>query len=116
MGVHCFEKKRGTWRMRTFPSVIFNSGLQELAAPAFPPTYKFGGVGPKPGERVAHDPCVFRGLSRCLANSDGKPKHNPAWTDRILIKSRVSYSVLAYEARPLGLVSDHIPVVARINI
>jgi hypothetical protein len=123
--VSCFEgdgsgkpnKVPGAWQ----PSGgLKHTGFFEPGGlPDFAPTYKV--------EKRMHvrDPLWTRCFSwdpqSCFHNEDKKGKHNPAWTDRVLVRSSGTQRVeaLEYSRRPIDSSkygSDHIPVVARLEI
>merc|ERR1712110_1352247 len=97
-------------------------GFREAALPNFPPTYKTAAESEiKEG---AWKSCRFGGelgKRRCYHNKDKKGKHNPAWTDRILIKEASKYYRLEtaeYSQRPVdsSFGTDHNAVTARVTL
>merc|ERR1719436_1057020 len=98
--------------------------LREPERPAFPPTYKLNDPQKLQAQSESvkvtdkwfhcnrHDP-----YESCFINPDKKPKHNPAWTDRILVKAN-KFVTNEYSRRMISpkFGSDHAPVVARVSI
>lgn len=119
--LECFEEDSANpngWSLRAVENLIPALGLREAGPVSFAPTYKM-----KPPERAAREGHYHRCLSgepTCFANTDRKGKHNPAWTDRILLQNsdRVSLHTYEYSRRPVApeFDTDHIPVVARVTL
>merc|ERR1712066_1185092 len=91
MGGSFFKKDKKRWRMRTFGNTVHKYGLREAAPPEFPPSYKLAErrkqqKDPKWGRCFKEDlKCFFNPSGSDDKDSEGK--HNPAWTDRILLRS-----------------------------
>jgi len=121
-----FGKSKKGWSLTTTENPVSSIGLREAAPPEFPPSYKL--AEPKTmAKHKAWGRC-FEGDSKCFYNPSGsksdvdwKGKHNPAWTDRVLMRSSnkgVQFDTKAYlrVPSPEGFKSDHAGVVARVVI
>merc|ERR1711974_323036 len=104
------------------------SGPEKIRGPLFFPTYK---LLPKMSRHIASDAtCSLDGGRRCWTaklrdlktqwcypNTDGSPKHSPAWTDRIIFSEGPHRAEThTYRARHVDFPSDHAPVVALITL
>merc|ERR1719436_1614655 len=91
----------------------------EVRLPDFAPTYKLVSKAKMLRRKIT--PSWFHCLNRvdCLANLAQKPKHNPAWTDRVLMWHSDAWkvNVKEYSRRPVdpNFGSDHSPVVAQLE-
>lgn len=118
----CFEKPEDggkKWDLVETPSRLSSFNLREVALPPFPPTYKVSAPHPAYKKPDVWIDCSLAGEGLCFVNSDGKGKHNPAWTDRILVsvsKAGLKWQPLEYSRRPASPTfgTDHTAVVARI--
>eukprot|EP00928_Gymnodinium_smaydae_P006413 TRINITY_DN12266_c0_g2_i1.p1 TRINITY_DN12266_c0_g2~~TRINITY_DN12266_c0_g2_i1.p1 ORF type:complete len:729 (+),score=146.67 TRINITY_DN12266_c0_g2_i1:142-2328(+) len=126
--VHClekakkdglFRKREATWELDSFSSMgVKNYGLKEAAEPNFAPSYKYENVQKAKDADPRWRQC-FDGEVNCLSNKQMDGKHNPSWTDRVLVRSRSGFQTEVYERRPInggGLSSDHIPVIAQLSL
>lgn len=106
------------WSLNSVDNPIPAMGLREAGPVNFAPTYKM--KGPEHASRAGHYSRCLSGEPTCYVNNDRKGKHNPAWTDRILLQNsdRVSVSTHEYSRRPVTpeYDTDHIPVVARVAV
>eukprot|EP00928_Gymnodinium_smaydae_P093813 TRINITY_DN7812_c0_g1_i1.p1 TRINITY_DN7812_c0_g1~~TRINITY_DN7812_c0_g1_i1.p1 ORF type:complete len:750 (-),score=96.12 TRINITY_DN7812_c0_g1_i1:291-2540(-) len=96
---------------------LLRLGLKEVAPPNFAPTYKYNSKQKSEHVGPAWRHC-FDGEVNCMVNQRKFGKHNPAWTDRILAKA-ARFETSVYSRRPfreVGLASDHVAVVASVNI
>jgi len=109
---------------------LADSGIVEAGVPEFDPTYKVGSPNDAYSQPKGWFHCDYdlhshmEGLHgetsepSCFFNNDKKPKHNPAYTDRILLWSKgVEHRTTEYTARPISHTfgSDHVPVVAQVE-
>jgi len=141
--VSCFEKRakddggwlfvgKKTWELEATQSRLKDFGLWEYPA-NFGPTYKVASKE-KVLREAASSPEALAGSSKlsfnctalaieelCYRNPTGKGKHNPAWTDRVLLQAdpaKAKLEVVEYSSHmmPADFGSDHLPVVAKINV
>jgi len=132
--LQCYEKfskpkpnsmfgKIDYWDIVPVPNPVKGTGLQEVLPVTFPPTYKL--MHPYKAAKIeakAKDKLWKRcleGEKMCFVNEDRKGKHNPAWTDRILMKSskNVRLETTHYSRRPVASVaSDHTAVAAKVKV
>jgi len=86
-------------------------GFKEAGPVNFGPTYKL--YRRKKAFKYPKRLCLEND-QKCLANKDNKPKHNPAFTDRVLYKAKDHWFVAPQLYRRVAgqLESDHAPVVA----
>jgi len=121
--IECFEgedvndafENEANWKMEPFKNPLSrliseSQGWKELDVPDFTPTYKVGECsGTDFGE-------VWEGhieSGKCWHNEDQKGKHNPAWTDRILVagKDHIRWTRELYQTvQSKHSVADHLPV------
>ncbi|CAK0911125.1 unnamed protein product [Prorocentrum cordatum] len=111
-----FNGKR-VWERQAVQSRVRQSGLFE-APVGFAPTYK---VGPRSKAEKSEFYRCGAGEGLCYHNPSGKGKHNPAWTDRMLLQadsSKAEVEVLEYSRRVVSeeFGSDHVPVVGRLHV
>jgi hypothetical protein len=126
----CFEKEKSgflctskTCKLKKLSNPVMKHGLSEVAIPSFPPSYKhvnkkaMSDIQKKHGDDWVH---CFGGEDVCIGNEDKKPKHNPAWTDRVLIKpgkKTKEWQNKLYERRPAPEIkTDHAIVAARVDL
>jgi len=124
--VDCYESHKESdgwfgsktvWTVNTTQSRLPNMGLFE-APVNFGPSYKLG-TASKASKAKSHR-CV-KDMKFCYVNPSGKGKHNPAWTDRVLVQADpqvAQVEVLAYARHeaPEDFGSDHLPVVGRVAV
>lgn len=128
--LNCYEKKsrqkEGGWGWETVDyweidpqnNPVKPMGLREVAPAEFSPTYKLKAASKiKDG---AWKRC-FSGEPMCFMNDSKKGKHNPAWTDRILMKSSsesIHLETTEYSRRPPpgSFSSDHSAVTAQVTV
>lgn len=117
--IDCYQKSDDAYSLQPFVNKFLKYNLREASEPLFPFSYKV-----KPSHK-----CAKYGITQarllngtCYVNKDGSHKHNPAWTDRILIRDSKELDVItqAYEQRPFILpktlssfLPDHTPVIAK---
>jgi len=128
--LECYEEfkktKPGSWGLQDIrywdivptDNTVKVLGVQEAGTVDFAPTYKLKGVDRIKPE--AWKRCL-KGEPTCFTNDSGKGKHNPAWTDRILMKSfseSIQLTTKEYTRRHISgeFGSDHIPVTARVTV
>jgi hypothetical protein len=111
------KKKEFLWQVVRTRNRVAQMGLREVTPPKWPPTYK---LAPK-GE--LEDDAPFRCYSSeplCFMNPTKTGKHNPAWTDRILMQSSKATLRLEpneYKRRPIpSIASDHSAVTALVTV
>jgi len=125
--VECFEGKdakdafenEADWKLENFVNPHFeltfkSEGWQELDVPDFTPTYKVTGCSEND---VGAWKSKITDKNKCWHNEDRKGKHNPAWTDRILIagKKHIQWRQGGYKAiQSTHSVADHLPVVGKV--
>lgn len=124
--VHCYESHKESdgwfgsktvWTVNTTQSRLPSMGLFE-APVEFGPSYKLGPAS-KASKAKSHR-CV-KDMKLCYLNPSGKGKHNPAWTDRVLVQADpqvAQVEVLEYSRHeaPDDFGSDHLPVVGRVVV
>lgn len=115
-GKHMWSSPVKYWEFIETNSTLKATGLREVSSVEFAPTYKLGQKQSKYGRDVQR--CFPADRGACFTNEDGKYKHNPAWTDRVLVRSRAPVETKAYLRRPVtpSFGSDHAPVVAQLAI
>eukprot|EP00931_Biecheleriopsis_adriatica_P044381 TRINITY_DN25398_c0_g1_i1.p1 TRINITY_DN25398_c0_g1~~TRINITY_DN25398_c0_g1_i1.p1 ORF type:complete len:731 (-),score=143.83 TRINITY_DN25398_c0_g1_i1:104-2296(-) len=120
----CYEKfkqKEGWktedyWDIEPTENIVNHLGLREASSVVFAPTYKV-----KRDEKIkdgAWKRCLA-GQPTCFMNEGKEGKNNPAWTDRVLVKTSsdaVHVETNEYSRRPGPFKSDHVPVTARMTI
>jgi gas vesicle protein len=124
--VSCFEgagngkntSNPGAWS--TVDNTIARHGFVEPGGiPDFPPSYKVSARSKAFAYKPEWAQCFQWDLG-CFHNEDKKGKHNPAWTDRILVRASRGHQVDAHEygRRPVDMEyeTDHVAVVARLSI
>lgn len=126
----CFEEESGSsswlfdrkkeWKKINTPNTVKSTGLQEVELPKFAPTYKLVAKKKADEADLGWSKCL-KGEPSCFMNPSKKGKHNPAWTDRILVKAKptaATVETMEYSRRPIsvGFGSDHAPVVAKIVV
>eukprot|EP00930_Biecheleria_cincta_P101909 TRINITY_DN9355_c0_g1_i1.p1 TRINITY_DN9355_c0_g1~~TRINITY_DN9355_c0_g1_i1.p1 ORF type:complete len:666 (+),score=130.94 TRINITY_DN9355_c0_g1_i1:75-2000(+) len=117
--VKCLEmnsNKKMPWTMSSQSNSLKRFRLREAAPVQFPPTYKLMEKGTKKCFGVKQR--CFGLEKKCICNKSGKSKHNPAWTDRVLMAgNNVRLETTSYERRvPDKIDSDHAIVAARITV
>jgi hypothetical protein len=124
--VYCYESHKESdgwfgsktvWTVNVTQSRLPSMGLFE-APVEFGPSYKLGPAS-KASKAKSHR-CV-QGMKLCYLNPSGKGKHNPAWTDRVLVQADpqvAQVEVLDYSRHdtPEGFGSDHLPVVGSVVV
>jgi hypothetical protein len=119
----CFTKDKKKWKLdRQVPNPLFNMQhkFREVGPPNFAPTYKLGKTD-KSLDGYKH---CLSGDATCLINESKKDKHNPAWTDRILVRDseRAHSTADFYQRRTYasrncdGACSDHAIVAAMMSV
>lgn len=137
----CFEKDKGSddgWQLKdnvANPLFHVRHRLREADKADFAPTYKlakmseYKGKGKKKLPLSAWNMC-YPQENYCLLNEDQDFKHNPGWTDRILVQDSdlISVHTTQYSRRPFTSelcdvnkkrpkpCSDHAPVVAMLSL
>lgn len=110
-------KKVKYWDVITTPNTVKSFGIQEAGVVGFAPTYKLKGADKIKQETPKR---CLKDEPTCFINDSGKGKHNPAWTDRILMQSssNVHFTTNEYSRRPISgeFGSDHVPVTARVTM
>eukprot|EP00930_Biecheleria_cincta_P006784 TRINITY_DN107852_c0_g1_i1.p1 TRINITY_DN107852_c0_g1~~TRINITY_DN107852_c0_g1_i1.p1 ORF type:complete len:730 (+),score=139.94 TRINITY_DN107852_c0_g1_i1:63-2252(+) len=106
------------WDIEPTRNTVKAFGIQEAGIVDFAPTYKVKGDDQiKPGDWKR----CLKDEPTCFTNDDGMGKHNPAWTDRILMKSlseSIQLTSNEYSRRHISaeFKSDHVPVTARVTV
>lgn len=110
--------KKKKWELVTIKNSVSKMALQEPEMPKFPPTYKLVDLS----KAMKQDPEWYHCNRKnprevCYLNPTKKPKHNPAWTDRILVKA-FQFETVEYSRRLISssFGTDHAPVIARVNM
>jgi len=111
-----FDSKT-VWTVNTAQSRLSSMGLFE-APVEFGPSYKLM-TASKASKAKSHR-CV-KDMKLCYGNPSGKGKHNPAWTDRVLVQADpqvAQVEVIEYSRHdvPENFGSDHLPVVGRVVV
>lgn len=120
--VRCYEetgKSKEKWELRVYANDLKRYGLREVDHPSFAPTYKLAEKkdNMKKYEKYGYK-CLPEDEAQCLVNKSGKKSHNPAWTDRVIVKTtgaRIRTTMYARRSQNLG-VSDHANVAARLEV
>lgn len=115
----CYEEDSTEgWTPVSIENTIPATGVREAAPVDFAPTYKVS--SPEGALGHGHWARCLGDEPTCFVNGDSKGKHNPSWTDRVLLKSseRVSLATTEYSRRPVpaSFHSDHVPVVAQLTV
>mmetsp|Transcript_33891 Transcript_33891/g.93717 ORF Transcript_33891/g.93717 Transcript_33891/m.93717 type:complete len:712 (-) Transcript_33891:87-2222(-) len=117
--LRCYQADKEAWALKETPNTLFNSGLFEAGAPNFAPTYKLRASG-KAKAHAFHRCLPEDAGAYCLLNKEGKAQHNPAWTDRVLLKDsrRARVHAVEYARRTQGILdtTDHAIVLARLEV
>merc|ERR1711963_118772 len=103
--MHCHTRNRGDWQKKEYVNTIMKTGLQEIAAPYWPPTYKMADLVTMQEVQLTNPLCAkcLRNDLGCFANRDGTYEDDPAWTDRVLTWTDTntwSWRALNYTRRP----------------
>ena len=129
--INCFEKEKSTWTSMSYTNPLLNSSsstpdfrepeVKGVEGLSFPPTYKVK-QSKRPadkGQNLSHFTLSpSRGFPGGTVTyvSDAEPKHNPGWTDRVLVSAK-DWEAYSYSALPLeDFESDHMPVVAEVAL
>merc|ERR1740129_2362791 len=119
--VRCYAERNSKYELQVMNNRLLSAGLREAATPYFPFTYKVVKADAAKQLKKEWVRCL-PGELICYANADKNAKHNPAWTDRILIRDSVRWkiSTTSYEQHPLDVekehFSDHTPVIAELKL
>lgn len=100
----CYEKDGSSWKLYTFPG-LKSTGMQEVGKLDMP-SYKM------------IETCDSVQQASCMFEDDGKFKHRPAYTDRVLTWTKdasISVATESYNNIHTDFTSDHWPVVARLT-
>lgn len=110
------KDKKPKWLVDTYSNSLKRFGLREAAPVQFPPTYKLVKKGKLTCFGVKKR--CFQQDPKCVCNESGKSKHNPAWTDRVLVAGKnVNFNTHSYTRRvPNKIDSDHAIVSAHIAV
>eukprot|EP00933_Yihiella_yeosuensis_P079161 TRINITY_DN913_c1_g2_i2.p1 TRINITY_DN913_c1_g2~~TRINITY_DN913_c1_g2_i2.p1 ORF type:complete len:750 (-),score=153.56 TRINITY_DN913_c1_g2_i2:464-2632(-) len=124
--VICYEKGKNSkgpkWEQAVVrnPLGSLNYQVKEAATPDFAPTYKFEDINKVKGKGKNGWYKCLEDEKVCLINKAQDGKHNPAFTDRIIMSanSGTFIETIGYYRRLISQTfkSDHLPVAAQILI